>query len=107
MIVYFNNCKGREHAMIFGSGAFYDLDTVGFQANKANNLKVGQECIVAKPTKDNQIAFQWFSFSYETIMLDNTNKPCRVLFGKFIKSDIRLKLDAAREGIYLPFFDKN
>ena len=107
MIVYFNNCQGREHAMMYGSGAFYDLGTVGFQANKANNLKVGQECIVAEPTRDNQIAFRWFSFSHETVMLDNADNPCRVFFGKFIKLDTRPKLDAARDGIYSPFFDKN
>jgi hypothetical protein len=32
MIVYFNNFRGYDHAEEYGSGAFYDLNTVGHQA---------------------------------------------------------------------------
>ena len=52
MIVYLNNCKGREHERIFGSGAFYDLATGGYQPTKATNLSVGQQCIVAMLEKN-------------------------------------------------------
>lgn len=107
MIVYFNNCHGRDHARMYGNGAFYDLDTVGLQATKINYLSVGQHCIVATPTKDSQIVFSWFSFLHETVMPDDKGIPCRVFFGRFMKSDIRSKGDAAQEGFYSTFFDKN
>jgi hypothetical protein len=38
----FNNCHNRRHAAMYGSGAFYDLNTTGFQATLANNLPVGE-----------------------------------------------------------------
>lgn len=107
MIVYFNNCNRREHERIFGSGAFYDLDTVGYQATKANNLSVGQQCIVATPESDGQIAFRWYKFWREAVKPDDEGHPCRVFFGKPIKSDKLSKGDAARDGIYSTFFDKN
>jgi hypothetical protein len=85
MIVYFNNCKRRDHARKFGSGAFYDLNTVGFQATKANNLSVGQQCVVATPANDGQIIFKSYSFLRETVMLDDDDKTSyRVFFGKLI-----------------------
>lgn len=107
MIVYFNNCHGRDHVRIYGIGAFYDLDTVGLQATKAKNLRVGQKCIVVSPSIDGQIVFNWFSFLRETLMPDDTGTFCRVFFGTPIKSEILLKVDAAREQFYSMFFDKN
>jgi hypothetical protein len=107
MIVYFNNCNRREHARLFGSGAFYDLYTIGFQATKANNLSVGQQCIVATPANDGQIVFSWYSFLRETVKPDDEGTPCRVFLGKFIKSDTLSKGDASRDGLYSTFFDKN
>jgi hypothetical protein len=107
MIVYFNNCRGREHARMFGRGAFYDLDTTGFQATKANNLGVGQKCIVAAPADDGQIVFSWYSFLRETVKPDDEGHPCRVFFGKFIKSDTLSKGDAACNGLYSTFFNKD
>ena len=46
MIIFFNNCHGDDYTH-YGSGAFYDLNITGFQATKATNLSVGQQCIVA------------------------------------------------------------
>ncbi len=31
MVVYFKNCKNREHKWLFGHGAFYDLNVTGIQ----------------------------------------------------------------------------
>lgn len=107
MIVYLNNCKRYEHEKIYGSGAFYDLNTVGFQATQANNLSVGQQCIVATPKNDGQIVFSWYSFLRESVKPDDTGTPWRVFFGKFIKSDKLSKGAAARNGLYSQFFDKN
>jgi hypothetical protein len=107
MIVYFNNCIRREHERIYGSGAFYDLATKGYQATKANNLSVGQQCIVATPEKDGRIVFSWYEFLSEAVKLSENRHPCRVFFGKCIKSDTLSKGDAARHGLYSTFFDKN
>ena len=107
MIVYFNNCHGYDHASAYGNGAFYDLNIVGLQATKANNLRIGQQCIVATPTKDDQIVFNRFSFLLESVMPDETGTPWRVFFGEFVKSDILSKRDAARDALYSAFFDKN
>ncbi len=107
MIAYFNNCHGRNHKLIYGSGAFYDLNTDGRQANQAKNLSVGQQCIVATPGTDSQIVFIWFSFFHEVIKPDEFGKPCRVMYGDLIKSNSLLKKDAARDALYSAFFDKN
>lgn len=32
---------------MYGNGAFYDLNTTGFQAALANSLPVGEVCVVA------------------------------------------------------------
>lgn len=106
MIIYLNNCKNRDHKLLFGSDAFYDLGVDGVQATKAMNLKAGQQCIVAQILVDGKIVFSWFSFSHETVMLDNTNTRQRAFFGSFIKSDTLFKKDAAQNKIYSPFFDK-
>jgi hypothetical protein len=108
MIGYCHNCKGRPHATMYkNNDAFYDLNTVGTHETKANNLSVGQQCVVATRASDRQIVFSWHSFLHETVMKDKDDIPCRVFFGKFIKSDTRSKGDAAREGLYSMFFDKN
>lgn len=107
MLVYFNNCNGRDHKRIFGDGALYDLDTVGHQATKANNLSPGQQCIVATPESDGQIAFRWYKLSREAVKPDGEGHPCRVFFGKCVKTDRLSKGSAARDGTYSTFFDKN
>jgi hypothetical protein len=107
MIVYLNNCQGRNHVELFGKDAFYDLYTTGLQASKATNLSVGQQCIVATPADDGQIVFSWYSFLRETVKPDDKGDSCRVFLGKFIKSDTLSKRDAARDGLYSTFFDKN
>ena len=107
MIVYFNNCQRREHERIYGSGAFYDLNTFGSQATKAHNLGVGQQCIVATPEKDGMVVFSWYELLRESDMPDDKGDRYRVFFGKRIKSGTLSKGDAARDGLYSTFFDKN
>jgi hypothetical protein len=108
MIVYFNNCRGYDHAKDYHDepGAFFDLKTVGYQTNKANNLSVGQQCIVATPADDGQIVFSWYSFLREK-KKPYGGKDYRVFFGKFIKSDTLSKADAAHDSLYSIFFKKN
>lgn len=106
-IVYLNNCNSRDHARMFGEGAFYDLDIVGYQATKAKNLKVGQQCVVATPENNGQIVFTWYSFLSEAVKPDDTGTRCRVLFGKFISSETFSKMEAAHVEPYSRFFDKN
>ena len=106
MIIYFNNCRGYDHAGIYGPDAFFDLKTEGYQKNKAKNLDVGQQCIVATPADDGQIVFSWHSFLYEAIR-SYEGKDYRVFFGKFIKSHTLSKVDAAHDSFYSIFFKKN
>ena len=106
MIIFFNNCHGDDYTH-YGGGAFYDLNITGFQATKATNLSVGQQCIVAVPATGSEIVFHWFSFLHETVKPDKSGKPWRVFFGKFIKSETLLKTEAARNSLYSAFFDRN
>ena len=106
MIIFFNNCHGDDYTH-YGGGAFYDLNITGFQATKATNLSVGQQCIVAVPATGSEIVFHWFSFLHETVKPDKSGKPWRVFFGKFIKSETLLKKEAARTSLYSAFFDRN
>src|SRR2546427_4401467 len=92
---------------MYGSGAFYDLNTTGFQATLANHLPVGETCLVASRAKDSRINFDWYKFLRETVKPDNTRTPCRVLFGEHFKSETLSRGDAMRDGVYSRFFDKN
>ena len=62
-IYYLSNCNRRQHARMYGPGAFYDLDVEGHQAKLATDISKGQKCIVATPTnpkKNRDIVFEWF-----------------------------------------------
>lgn len=103
----FNNCHNRQHAAMYGGGAFYDLDTTGFQATLANNLPVGETCVVASVNSTGEIIFDWYRFSRETVKADDTGTPCRAFFGDHLKTETRSRGEAMREGIYSRFFDIN
>jgi hypothetical protein len=114
VVYYFNNCHGRPHASLFGSGAFYDLwSTIANEAahaeNLHKNLKVGDECVVATRKQDGQIALTWYSFvrAEDKPNPDDKGMPCRVLFGAAVKSEMFSKAEAAHHGIYTRFFNRN
>jgi hypothetical protein len=102
----FNNCHNRRHAAMYGSGAFYDLNTTGFQATLANNLPVGETCVVAS-RHPMGITFEWYKFSRERVRADDTGIPCRAFFGDRFKAETLSRGDAKRDGIYSRFFDIN
>ena len=79
---FFNNCRARDHAGIYGGNGFYDLNRTGKQAEMATDLKRGEECVVATPKDDGDIEFVWFSFSHEKVMRDENGVATRVQFGK-------------------------
>jgi hypothetical protein len=107
--VFFNNCRARPHATLYGAGAFYDLDRVGRQATMATDLQPGDECVVATPTREGDIDFDWFSFSREAIMTmpDEPGTKVRVLFGERIRSQTLSKAHAAEMEPYKVFFNVN
>jgi hypothetical protein len=76
MIVYFNNCRGKNHAELYGKDAFCDLWATDV---RATDLHPGQTCIVATRAKDQEITFSWFSFSREEIGRYQ-GRLCRVLY---------------------------
>ncbi|MCU0917700.1 MAG: hypothetical protein MUC88_24530 [Planctomycetes bacterium] len=104
---FFNDCLCRDHTALYGDGAFYDLNTTGRQAHEALNLRMGQECVVAAITPDNQIIFKWYLFLRETRMRVDTESDCRVFFGSFLMSETLSKEHAAQDRVYSIFFDKN
>jgi len=105
IVVYFNNCRCRDHAAIYGDGAFYDLNATGRQANEAVDLPVGQECVVATIARNKQIVFKWYSFLRETRLPDDTGTVCRAFFGDFRTAQVFSKKQAAREKLYSVFFN--
>ncbi|MEZ6130054.1 MAG: hypothetical protein R3C59_15325 [Planctomycetaceae bacterium] len=106
-IVYFNNCKRRPHEAIFGPQAFFDLGVSGRQATQANNLPIGQRCVVASYDNDGNTVFDWHSLSSETVLPDNENEQCRVFFGPLTATETLTKASAAKKTQYLPFFNVN
>ena len=86
----FNNCRNRQHVAMYGNGAFYDLNTTGFQATLANNLPVGETCVVASLGPMDNVTFDWYRFVRETVKeiarvyravlsAASTSKPRRLL----------------------------
>jgi hypothetical protein len=65
---------------IFGSGAFFDLAPVGYQATKATNLSIRQQCIAATPEKDGKIVFSWYDFLREVVKQDDAGNSGRAFF---------------------------
>jgi hypothetical protein len=104
---FFNNCRARDHAAIYGGSAFYDLDRTGKQAQMATDLKRGEECVVATPNKDGDIEFVRFSCSHEKIMPDENGVAARVQFGKRLRSMTLSKAKAAKTKTYAVFFNVN
>lgn len=104
---YFNNCRARNHAVLYPAGAFYDLYRFGRQANMATGLRPGDECVVATPAEGGDIDFTWFSFTHEGIMEmpDEPGTKVRVQFGKRIRSEYLPKAEAARSDLYSVFFN--
>jgi hypothetical protein len=95
----FNNCRNRRHAAMYGSGAFYDLNTTGFQATLANNLPMGEVCVVASRDPMGHITFVWYKFLRERIRADDTGTPCRAFFGNRFKTET-LSHSQATESIH-------
>ncbi len=107
MLVFFNNCRCRDHARLFGAAAFYDLNTIGKQAEMATDIKRGEKCTVAAYGNDGGLLFSWYSFSHEKL-LPNPTAPgmkVRVFFGKLIKSEHLSKVRAAKTKPYAVFFN--
>ena len=105
-MLLFNNCRNRPHKQMYGTDAFFDLDTTGHQATLANNLPAGDQCVVASVANDGRIRFDWYKFTRESVKPDNRGERCRVFFGKSIKSEILSRSAARRDGLYSRFFDR-
>jgi hypothetical protein len=104
---FFNNCKTFNHASTYGiADAFFDLDTTGFQATQATNLSPGETCIVATKENDGRIRFTSYSLSRIEVK-PYEGHPWRVFCGTPLKFETLSKVDAARDGLYSIFFNKN
>ena len=108
----FNNCRNRQHANLYGNGAFYDLDTTGSQAKVArrlaNNLVANETCIVASLDETTgDITFDWFRFSGERELSDNNRVLCHAYFGEQFDTATLSRTEAQRHPIYHQFFNVN
>ena len=104
---YLNNCVNRDHKAIYGSDAFYDLNTWGPQAANQFLFRPGDFCVVASQPTPDVIRFTWYKFTDSRIMPDENQQLVRVLCGSFEKEVSMPKADAAIDKYYFPFFDKN
>ena len=89
-IYFLSNCNRRQHARMYGPGAFYDLDVEGHQAKLAKDISKGQKCVVATPknrskNQNRDIAFEWFVLARIAIKRDvERDVLCRgVLLGSY------------------------
>ena len=109
LVVYFNNCKNREHERLFGRGAFYDLNVTGIQALQAVGLQGGQDCVVATTAPDDRVIFTWYSFLGERLLRERSNDAdhtrYRVFFGDPLLAETFSKEDAAAHPRYSAFFN--
>ncbi|MDY6930640.1 MAG: hypothetical protein SVJ22_01830 [Halobacteriota archaeon] len=107
-VIYFNNCRGRDHAGIFGDGAFFDLEDTGQDAKHALDLPVGQDCVVARYADDKHIdvVFDWYALTAERV-LDDNGMACRVFFGTLLSTEILPKSKATAVKRYAVFFNVN
>ena len=105
---FFNNCKTFDHAKAYGiTDAFFDLATTGFQATLATNVSRGDTCVVATTDENGQIRFTWYSLARVETVSWKDGTHWRVFCGPATKSEALLKGDAARDGLYSIFFNKN
>jgi hypothetical protein len=96
---------------MYGSGAFFDLDATGHQTKVAdrlaNDLAVGETCVVASLDITGNITFDWYKFSHEIIKPDDKHVQCHAYFGEHFKTE-KLPRDNARcDAIYSKFFNVN
>ena len=105
-VVFFNNCKCRDHVKLYGAGAFFDLDADGHQGNLALNLPVGQRCVVASYEDDGRVMFKWFLLSEEKLMSDENDGKSRVFIGKLINKKVLTKDAAAKSPCYSTLFNR-
>ena len=112
--MYFNNCRKRNHVRLYGNEAFFDLETSGPQAEVANRLanelSVGDKCIVVTPEvvadTSSDVTFRSYRFSRHAVMLDRErNVHCHVYFGKLIKPETMSRAEAIAHPIYSKFFN--
>lgn len=107
--MYFINCGNRDHVNLFGSDAFFDLGVDGTQAGQAQNLQIGDICIVARYANQAKtlVNLDWYSFSHNTYQADDQQIPQRVLHGTLQKTETLAKSDAAADVRYQHMFTKN
>ena len=101
-MIYFNNCRGKDHVASHGKNAFYDLFLSQPQLRR---LSRGEACVVATRAKDKKVTLRYYSFSKEE-MGRYDGRPCRIFFGESLKERGPFtQIEAAR--IEPAFFNKN
>lgn len=104
---FFNNCHGRQHVLLYGNRAFFDLETSGRQSRQARDLEPGQVCVVGSyGSSGEQVVFRWYAFSREASLRDDDLSMMRVFFGRSLGSETMSKQSAARSIRYRTLFKR-
>lgn len=112
MPILMNNCQNRDHERIYNHpDAFYDIEPRGVQADRYGpivaDLRPGGICIVATKGDKGRIHFTDWEYTHEETRPDDQGEVLRVFFGKFRRTVILPKADAANSPDYARFFDVN
>jgi hypothetical protein len=112
-MILLGNCRGRNYTVIYRrDDAFYDLGTKGRDATLANDLVLGEKCVVAcykDLTKEGRktVVFRWFAFSQVVILRDDDGDLNRVFCGGLLREEEMAKIKATENLPYAHFFNCN
>ncbi|MGY0195638.1 hypothetical protein ACWA7J_11265 [Leptothrix sp. BB-4] len=112
MVIRMIHLDGRDHELIYGAGAFFDLNLSGAQAGMLPVIHVGQECVVASydgPGKGlaRRVLFKTYQFEREENLPDSRFVLSRVFFGRLESKVVLSKGDALKLPRYMAFFNRN
>lgn len=105
---FLNNCRNRQHQTLFGNDAFFDFGAHGTQEKLANDIQIGDACVVASYDEKNReiVNFSWFTYSKQDTVIDDKEVLCRVFRGDQQKLVSMPKAQASKHSEYSCFFDK-
>ncbi len=108
MLYYLNNWQNRNHATIYGGGAFFDLWADGVEDRRARELVTGDVCLVLSRAGGLNVAVTQYKFAQARQAPGDagTNRSVWVLEGTLERRKVLPKTDAARHTQYSRFFNK-
>lgn len=109
MTLLFNNCRNRNHPLIYvDPAAFFDVQPTGPQTDTCAHLQPGDVCIVAAYASGTSgpVKLTRWKYTHQSVRPDNQGELLRVFYGEQIDSKIMPKADAAASPEYTGLFNK-